>query len=534
MKNQDMKNLILLICFSFMSITAFTQVTFSDSIALVALYDSTDGPNWSKQENWLNGPVDIWQGITVENGRVTEIDFSNTGLNGMVPDSIFNLDALKEFSFRESNAQLDLDQRMGGWSNLELINVSGNMVTVDLPSLCLMPMLHSITFFSMHVGGEIPDCFQDLPLKRLSMANAQLDSALLPDFIDSIPTLTNISLRGNQFYGPIPDAYCNGNTQFLNLGNNALTGTIPSCLDADSNLIQLFLDGNQMDGEVPVDILGPKLTILDLCNNQFTGNVSEWPDLPEMDRLKLANNQFEGTFNGAILQSSNFRILDLSKNRFDELINFPSFDFVSGISVYDNVFDFTDLEHIFPNNANFKYAPQAVTGQEETKDLDIGDSFDISMDAGGAITTYQWFKDDALIVEATTENYSIATVSEMDAGVYHCEAKHDGFPELTLKSAPITLSFGTTSIQGVYTDHWRLRGNPVGNQLILTRNDFSHFMEKPLLRVFDGTGKIMVQQEVQPNSKEILVYMGSYPAGIYRVQLVDGNRFGIWQVVVLD
>lgn len=531
MKNQDMKNLILLICFSFPSIATFTQVTFSDSMALVALYDSTDGPNWSKQENWLNGPVSTWQGITVENSRVAEIEFSTTGLNGTIPDSIFNLDGLKEFRFRESDARLDLDQRMAGWSNLELINVSGNMVTVDLNSLCLMPMLHSITFFSMHVAGEIPECFQDLQLTRLNITNAQLDSALLPDFVDLIPTLSNISLEGNQFYGPIPNAFCNGNIKFLDLSHNGLTGTIPSCLDSGDKLIQLFLEGNQMEGDVPIEILGPNLIILDLCNNQFTGNVSNWPALPEMDRLKLANNQFTGTFDGAILQSSNFRILDLSKNGFDEIANFPSFDFVSSIVVQENAFDFTDLENIIPNSANFKYGPQAEIGQAETIHLNTSDSFDVSMDAGGAITTYQWFKDDLLIEEATTSNFSIVSVAEMDAGVYRCEAKHDSFPDLTLKSAPITLSFGTTSIEGVYTDHWRLRGNPVRDQLILTRNDFNQFMEKPLVRLIDGNGKIVIQQEVQPNSKEILIQIGSFPAGTYRVQLVDGDRFGIWQVL---
>jgi hypothetical protein len=56
-------------------------------------------------------------------------------------------------------------------------------------------------------------------------------------------------------------------------------------------------------------------------------------------------------------------------------------------------------------------------------------------------------------------------------------------------------------------------------------------MEKPLVRLIDGNGKIVIQQEVRPNSKEILIQIGSFPAGTYRVQLVDGDRFGIWQVL---
>jgi len=51
---------------------AQAQVFESDSLALVALYDSTDGANWTN--TWdLNTTVDIWYGVTVSGGRVTEL-----------------------------------------------------------------------------------------------------------------------------------------------------------------------------------------------------------------------------------------------------------------------------------------------------------------------------------------------------------------------------------------------------------------------------------------------------------------------------
>ena len=50
--------------------TALTPVNISDSLALVALYDSTDGDNWTTNTNWLTGPVSSWYGVTVSNGRV--------------------------------------------------------------------------------------------------------------------------------------------------------------------------------------------------------------------------------------------------------------------------------------------------------------------------------------------------------------------------------------------------------------------------------------------------------------------------------
>src|SRR5439155_2715774 len=78
------------------STNAFTQaVNVQDSLALVDLYNSTDGPNWRYQDNWLTGTVKTWYGITVTGTRVTEITLNSIGLNGSIPSSLGNLTSLK-------------------------------------------------------------------------------------------------------------------------------------------------------------------------------------------------------------------------------------------------------------------------------------------------------------------------------------------------------------------------------------------------------------------------------------------------------
>jgi len=43
--------------------TAKAQVNVQDSLALVDLYNSTNGPNWSNHTNWLTkAPVSTWYG----------------------------------------------------------------------------------------------------------------------------------------------------------------------------------------------------------------------------------------------------------------------------------------------------------------------------------------------------------------------------------------------------------------------------------------------------------------------------------------
>jgi hypothetical protein len=62
-----------------------------DSLALVDLYNSTDGLHWFNHINWLTGAVNTWYGITVKNTRVTKISLEANGLNGSIPSSLGHL-----------------------------------------------------------------------------------------------------------------------------------------------------------------------------------------------------------------------------------------------------------------------------------------------------------------------------------------------------------------------------------------------------------------------------------------------------------
>ena len=57
----------------------------TDSLALVALYDSTDGHHWSSNSGWKTDGLDDWYGVTLKNDRVDEISLSNNNLTGPIP-----------------------------------------------------------------------------------------------------------------------------------------------------------------------------------------------------------------------------------------------------------------------------------------------------------------------------------------------------------------------------------------------------------------------------------------------------------------
>src|ERR1035437_724489 len=58
------------------------QVAVQDSLALVDLYNSTNGPGWTSKANWLTGPVKNWYGITVTANRVVNINLGYNQLTG--------------------------------------------------------------------------------------------------------------------------------------------------------------------------------------------------------------------------------------------------------------------------------------------------------------------------------------------------------------------------------------------------------------------------------------------------------------------
>ncbi len=65
------------------------EIPQAECEALVALYNSTDGPNWtdSPANNWTvtTSPCS-WTGVNCTAGQVTSLNRSSQGLSGSIPD----------------------------------------------------------------------------------------------------------------------------------------------------------------------------------------------------------------------------------------------------------------------------------------------------------------------------------------------------------------------------------------------------------------------------------------------------------------
>ena len=71
-----------------------------DRVALVALYDATDGASWTTNTNWsTTAALSTWHGVTIDSDglRVTELNLiGNNKLTGSIPAELGDLTSLQE------------------------------------------------------------------------------------------------------------------------------------------------------------------------------------------------------------------------------------------------------------------------------------------------------------------------------------------------------------------------------------------------------------------------------------------------------
>ena len=98
----------LTFCFIILNYSVSAQINAEDSLALVDLYNSTNGPGWKNNNNWLNKEVREWYGVSVTDKRVTGLALVNNELGGALPSSLGNLSAITGIFLSKNNRSTGL------------------------------------------------------------------------------------------------------------------------------------------------------------------------------------------------------------------------------------------------------------------------------------------------------------------------------------------------------------------------------------------------------------------------------------------
>ena len=108
----------------------------ADKAALTALYNATDGANWTPNTNWATDqPLSSWHGVTTNSdGRITRLELDGNGLDGTLPAALGDLSALEQLDLQNNALSGALPSELANLTNLTslLLNES-RALTGPLP-----------------------------------------------------------------------------------------------------------------------------------------------------------------------------------------------------------------------------------------------------------------------------------------------------------------------------------------------------------------------------------------------------------------
>ncbi len=331
----------------------------SDSLALVALYQSTNGTNWGI--TWqLAQAISTWHGITLNaEGCVTHINLNQNNLVGTIPPEIGNLSALIRLNMHSNQLsgsipatignlselrqiwlfsnQLSgqLPPEIGNLSNLTHLGIGGNQLTGTIPAS--YGNLSNLGFFTVK-NNQLSGCFDENLLNICGVANdgqintgnnfsttwstfcATGDGGCMPPppppstcrYMDSLVliqlyqstngvnwnTVWNTAMPIHMWHGITLNA--DGCVEEINLPNNNLTGIIPPAIGELAALTRLNMHTNNLSGSIPSTIGNlSELRQIWLFKNQLSGELPpEIGNLNKLTHFGVGANELTGTISG--------------------------------------------------------------------------------------------------------------------------------------------------------------------------------------------------------------------------------------------
>ena len=308
--------------------TAQITVENPDRNALVALYESTDGPNWRNSDNWLtDAPLGDWFGVeTDSSGRVVGLTMAyqddrtdqwiSNNLSGPIPPELGDLANLEYLQFFSNSLTGPIPPELGRLTRLIAIDFNGNNLSGSIPAeLGNLASLRSLHLWGNSLTGPIPQSFlqlDDLALfwigenglcvpgtsafaawlegigdhdvtreDRCNVADVVVLKSLYeatggPGWMASDGWLGDGAV--GDWHGVDSDTL--GHVTTLDLSNNGLSGRIPASLGGLPRLTRLRINGNNLSGRLPLALTALSLREFnyaetDLCT-PANGSFQDW------------------------------------------------------------------------------------------------------------------------------------------------------------------------------------------------------------------------------------------------------------------
>ena len=272
----------------------------TDSLALVDLYKSLDGMNWSHSNNWNSSrPVATWAGVQVSDvagaPRVTALYLGGNKLRGTLPKSIGQLTALRSL-------QLQYNRELTGTIPAELYQLTH---------------LRSLRLRFTSLTGEVSPAIGKLTeLDTLDLSNSRYDLSMW--WNGDPATAKEHRPNGKTLTGPLPREIGQlTKARYIDLSFQGFTGTLPTEIGALKSAKYLSLYGCHFSGELPAS-LGTlaQLEYLSAGLNEFSGSLpASLGSLKSIREIHISGNKLTGAIPASLSQLEGLYVIDLSRNK---------------------------------------------------------------------------------------------------------------------------------------------------------------------------------------------------------------------------
>ncbi|RYR14539.1 hypothetical protein Ahy_B04g071137 [Arachis hypogaea] len=287
-------------------------------------------PNW------------VWEKRSLES-----LSVSHGSLTGEISTSICNLKSLVYLDLSYNNLSSEVPSCIGNFSqSLQALMLQGNKLVGRIPqTYAVGSALKIVDLSENNLQGQLPRALVNCKmLEFLNVGHNQINDSF-PFWLRTLLELKVISLRHNEFYGPIicPKPCTFSKLHILDFSHNKFSGILtPEMIKSwksmmMSNASQLAYENNvikfsgkswsiYIDYEFTMSNKGIVMTYnelqhlyymvgIDLSSNRISGTIPDvMGELKSLVLLNLSNNMLSGNIPSSLQKLSNLEALDFSLN----------------------------------------------------------------------------------------------------------------------------------------------------------------------------------------------------------------------------
>lgn len=236
------------------TVADFAVTAAMDRAALAALYEATDGQNWTNSDNWLTDlPLGNWHGVGADdNGRVSGLDLYSNGLKGVLPPELGDLSALQRLDLSGNDLTGALPSSFIELGLLHTLIIESNAHLCVPGTTDFVTWVASVEYYAGPYCGD-PDA---------SVLEHLYQTVGGPDWTESAGWLETPVL--SEWYGVTADSI--GRVVVLDLTRNGLVGQLGGDWAGLARMTRLRLTDNLLSGRLPLS-----LTRLPLVELHYSG-----------------------------------------------------------------------------------------------------------------------------------------------------------------------------------------------------------------------------------------------------------------------